>query len=68
MRAVAARRSRWTAARTGAAAAAGAALRQLRHLPEAAGALLVAYGAGLAWPPAGYIVLGGFLLLAGRNT
>lgn len=48
--------------------AAGVAGATLRHLPEAAGALLMAYGLGLAWRPLGYIAVGAFLLLAGRNT
>lgn len=46
------------------AAAAGAAVRSI---PGAAGALLVAYGLGLAWRPLMFIAAGGFLLLADRR-
>jgi hypothetical protein len=34
----------------------------VRSIPGAAGALLVSYGAWQAWPPAGFIVAGAFLL------
>lgn len=39
----------------------------VRNLPEAAGALLISYGLGLAYRPLGFIALGGFLLLTGRK-
>lgn len=54
----------WPAALTRAAVIAGL---TVRNVPEAAGALLIAYGLGLAWRPLGFIALGGFLLLSGRK-
>ncbi|MFE7099759.1 hypothetical protein [Streptomyces erythrochromogenes] len=46
------------------ASAAGAALRVL---PAVGGALLVSYGAWLAWAPAGFLAGGVFLLLLDRR-
>lgn len=63
MRSVAAR----TRPRLAAARLAVLAGLTVRNLPEAAGALLVAYGLGLAWRPLGFIAVGGFLLLTGRK-
>jgi hypothetical protein len=59
------RRARWRAAAGQAAAAAGHAARVG---PGLAGALCVAYGLKLAWPPLGFIALGVFLLLADRRV
>lgn len=39
----------------------------VRSIPGAAGALLIAYGAWQAWPPAGPVVAGVFLLAADRR-
>ena len=49
---------------TALASAAGAALRVL---PGAAGAALVSWGAGLAWPPLGLATAGAFLLMLDRR-
>lgn len=39
-----------------------------RSVPGIGGALLVAYGFGLAWRPLGFIALGAFLLLLDRRV
>ncbi|GAA4676832.1 hypothetical protein GCM10023347_33960 [Streptomyces chumphonensis] len=58
-------RGRWRAAAGLAAAAAGTCLRAM---PGMVGAGLVAYGLWLAWPPLGFLAVGGCLLLADRRV
>lgn len=60
--------------RTAASQAAGWSVRlagwvgsAVRSIPGASGALLIAYGAWQAWPPAGPVVAGLFLLAADRR-
>lgn len=65
------RRVRWSALAAPVAAGVGHTLRLGRvvvtHAPGVAGPLLVSLGAWLAWAPAGFAVLGGFLLLLDRR-
>lgn len=61
MRAAASQAAGWSARLAGWAGS------TVRSIPGAAGALLVAYGAWQAWPPAGSIVVGLFLLAADRR-
>lgn len=66
------RRLPWSRLLAWVAATAGHGLRVARaavlHLPGVAGPLLISLGAWLAWAPAGFVVLGGFLLLLDRRT
>lgn len=63
---------RWSGMVAAVAAGAGHALRAARRVvmvtPGVAGPLLVSYGAWLAWPPAGFVVAGVFLLLLDRRS
>ena len=65
-------RPNWTRLTGALAAAAGHTLRVARRLavnvPGVAGPLLMAYGAWLAWSPAGFVVAGAFLLWLDRRS
>lgn len=55
--------SRWQARWAGLAGAVGMAVGVLgRALPSLTGLVLVAYGAWLAWPPAGFVTAGALIL------